>query len=293
MIEGISFEYVEVNGIKIHCAYAGKGKPVVFLHGFPECWYSWRHQILAVSERFLAVAPDMRGYNLSDKPPRISSYRIEELTRDVLGLIKHFGSDKAHIVGHDWGGAVAWSFAMRYPNATERLVVMNCPHPLAFLENLMKNPRQLRRSMYMLFFQIPKLPEILFRASDYLLIKRVFTDWAINKEAFTEEDITFLAQAAARPGALTSGINYYRAMFRDPSNIRLFLSSRHGDFPAVTSPTLIIWAEKDRALGKELTYGMEKYVQEDLRIRYIPNCSHWVQQEQPVLVNEMMLEFLE
>ncbi len=293
MVEGVSFEYVEVNGIKIHCAYAGKGKPVIFLHGFPECWYSWRHQITALSERFLAVAPDMRGYNLSDKPRGISSYRMAELTRDVLCLIKHFGTDKSYIVGHDWGGAVAWSFAMLYPEATEKLVVMNCPHPIAFLENLMKNPRQLRRSLYMFFFQIPGLPELLFRAWDYLLIRRVFTDWAINKEAFTEEDINALAQAAARPGALNSGLNYYRAMFRDASNIQLFLSSRRGNFPVVTSPTLIIWAEKDRALGKELTYGMEKYVKGDLKIRYIPNCSHWVQQEQPVLVNEMLIDFLE
>ncbi len=293
MVEGISFEYVRVNGIKIHCAFSGEGKPVIFLHGFPECWYSWRHQISALSGRFLAIAPDMRGYNLSDKPSGVSSYRISELTSDVVGLIKHFGSEKAHIIGHDWGGAVAWSFAMLYPKMTDKLAVLNCPHPIAFIENLRKNPRQLRRSLYMFFFQIPKIPEALFRANDYYLIRRVFTDWAINKSAFTEEDIRFLAQAAARPGALTGGINYYRAMFRDKSNIQLLLASKRGEFPVVNSPTLIIWAERDKALGKELTYGMEKYVRGDLRTRYIPNCSHWVQQEQPVLVNEMLLDFLE
>jgi pimeloyl-ACP methyl ester carboxylesterase len=282
--------YVETNGIRLHCVTQGEGDLVVLIHGFPEFWYSWRHQIGFLARRFKVVAPDMRGYGDSDKPAPVEAYGLGELTADVKGLIEAFGASKAHIVGHDWGGAVAWTFPMIYPDHTDKLVVMNAPHPAVFAANLMRNPRQLMRSWYMLYFQIPRLPEASIRAGGYYALKRTFLSWACDKEAFSDEDIRRLVEAAAKPGALTGGINYYRAMFRS-------LDLRHLpaelQVPRIKSPTLLIWAEEDRALGKELTYGMERLFDNSFSIKYLPGCSHWVQQEQPLLVNQYLDEFLQ
>jgi len=285
--ESWQHEDVETNGIRLHCVTQGSGELVVLLHGFPENWYSWRHQIPALSRNFKVVAPDMRGYNLSDKPSGIDSYSIANLTADVTGLIRAFGAERAHVVGHDWGGAVAWMLAISHPEAVDRLAVLNCPHPAVFAENLLRNPRQLLRSWYMFFFQLPAVPEMAFSSFHYAALKRSFRGWAINKEAFTDEDIAELVQAAARPGALTGGINYYRAMFRNMGLLR-----ERERMPRIQSPTLVIWAELDRALGKELTYGMDRYFDHGLQIKYIPDCSHWVQQEQPLLINQYLDEFL-
>jgi pimeloyl-ACP methyl ester carboxylesterase len=278
---------VETNGVRLHCVTQGEGDLVILLHGFPENWYSWRHQIPFLARRFKVVAPDMRGYNLSEKPEGIESYGVSDLTADVKGLIEAFGRDRAHVVGHDWGGAVAWMFSMAYPGNLDKLAVLNCPHPAVFAENLMRNPRQIIRSWYMFFFQLPVLPELAFRSFDYRALKRAFVGWAINKDAFSEADIEELKEAAAKPGALTGGINYYRAMFRN----RALLKTRKS-LPRIKSPTLVIWAEEDRALGKELTFGMEPYFEDGIEIKYIPDCSHWVQQEQPLLVNQFLDEFL-
>jgi pimeloyl-ACP methyl ester carboxylesterase len=278
----------DVNGIKLHYVTQGEGPLVLLLHGFPEYWYSWRYQIPFLASRFKVVAPDMRGYDLSDKPKGVAEYGLDRLTADVQGLIEAFGEKKAHLVGHDWGGAVAWAFAMAYPGSVDKLVVMNAPHPAAFARDIMTNPRQMMRSWYMFFFQIPVVPEFMLRAFDSLLLKRFFSDWAVDKDAFSKEDLEKLAEASRRPGALTGGINYYRAMFRNLPALR----AMRGTVPTIKSPTLLIWAEEDRALGKELTYGLEKYFEDGLTIRYIPDCSHWVQQEQPLLVNELLDEFL-
>ena len=289
MAQNNEFEHVNVtaNGINLHCVTRGEGDLVILLHGFPEFWYSWRHQIPSLARRFKVVAPDMRGYNLSDKPEGVEAYSISNLTADVRDLITTFGYKKAHIVSHDWGGAVAWVFAVMYPENLDKLVVMNAPHPAVFMKHLRQNPRQIIRSWYMFFFRIPGLPEFLIRSFDYAALKRVFRGWAIRKDAFSDEDIEQLVKAASQPGALTGGINYYRAMFRS-------LGSASGltGFPKITSPTLVIWAENDNALGKELTYGLDPYFSDSLTMKYIPNCSHWVQQEQPQLVNDLLHEFL-
>lgn len=288
MEETWSHSDVTVNGVRLHYVTQGDGPLVLLLHGFPEFWYSWRHQIPFLAKRFKVVAPDMRGYDLSDKPEGVSEYGLDKLTADVLGLIEAFGEKKAHVVGHDWGGAVAWAFAMAYPDSLDKLVVMNAPHPAAFARNIMTNPRQMMRSWYMFFFQLPVIPEAMLRAFGSTILKRSFTDWAIDKEAFSDEDLDRLAEAANRPGALTGGMNYYRAIFRNLKGLR----AMRGAVPRIKSPTLHIWAESDRALGKELTYGLEPYFEDGLTIRYIPDCSHWVQQEQPLLVNELLDEFL-
>ena len=275
-----------VNGVRLHYVTQGAGPLLILLHGFPEFWYSWRYQIPALAKHFTVVAPDMRGYNESDKPSGVAHYHIDRLTGDVQGLIRAFHEERAVIVGHDWGGGVAWSFAANYPHLTERLVVLNCPHPGAFQKALQENRQQLRRSWYIFYFQLPWLPELGLRLFRRRFIAQAFRGMAVRKEAFPDEELYKYAEALATPGSARAAINYYRAAFRH----RL----RHGaiHLPQISRPTLLIWGEEDTALGKELTYDMDEYFSDRFEIKYIPKCSHWVQQEQPELVNRYLLEFL-
>lgn len=274
-------EYVISNGVKLHYVTQGEGPLMLMLHGFPEFWYSWRHQIPEFAKDFKVVALDLRGYNLSDKPHDPGAYTMEELVTDVEGVIQELGYDRCVLAGHDWGGAIAWNFAHAHPDMVERLIILNCPHPAKFKEGL-RNPRQWLRSWYMLVFQLPWLPEFLLQWGDYQPIATALTNMAVNKQAFTQADIEAYKNAAAQRGAVSAMINYYR-------NLQNILNR---DWGILEVPTLMIWGEEDPALGKELTYGTEAYVK-DLKIHYIPNCSHWVQQEQPRLVNQYMWEFLE
>lgn len=253
------------------------------LHGFPEFWYSWRHQIKEFSEDYKVVALDLRGYNDSDKPAAPSAYVMSELLADVKGAIEALGYGTCILVAHDWGGAIAWQFAYAYPDMVSKLIVMNLPHPAKFSEGL-RTPQQLLKSWYIFFFQIPFLPEWYLAFNDYSAIASSFTSWAIDKNAFTKADIEAFKDAAAKRGALTAMINYYRNIFQTG----LLNPQIWG---AIEIPTLMIWGENDAALGKELTYGTEAYVK-DLTLKYIANCSHWVQQEQPKLVNQYMRKFL-
>ena len=281
---GLRHQYAIVNGIRMHYVEQGTRPLVVPPHGFPKFWYSWRKQIPALAAAgFRVVAPDQRGYNLTDKPRGVSSYNMGKLTADVAALIRHLGESEADIVGHDWGGGVAWAFAMAYPAMTRRLIVLNCPHPAAMARGL-RTARQLLRSWYIFYFQIPYLPEAGFRFGSYRAIDQAFRGWAIRKDTFSDDDIRAYKEAAAQPGALTAAINWYRAAFR--GGLRWTRP-----MPDITAPTLVIWAEEDRALGKELTYRMDRWVQ-NLTIKYVPKTSHWVQQEQPGLVNSYLLEFL-
>ncbi|MHB8577138.1 MAG: alpha/beta fold hydrolase [Dehalococcoidia bacterium] len=280
---GLRHQYAVVNGIRMHYVERGAGPLVILLHGFPEFWYSWRHQIDVLAPHFRVVAPDQRGYNLTEKPHLVSAYQMRNLTADVAALIRHLGEDEAIIVGHDWGGGVAWSFAIEHPRMTRRLIVLNCPHPAA-MERGLRTWRQLLRSWYIFFFQLPYLPEFLIRARNFAALERAFRDTVIRKDTFSDDDIRAYKEAMAQPGALHSAINWYRAMVR--SSWRGL-----GPTPAITAPTLVVWGEADTALGKELTYGMERWVN-DLTLKYVPKTSHWVQQEQPELVNGHMLDFL-
>jgi epoxide hydrolase 4 len=275
--------YLKTNGIKLHYVSDGSGELMLMLHGFPEFWYSWRHQIKEFSEDYKVVALDLRGYNDSDKPAEPSAYVMSEFLADVKGAIEALGYGTCILVAHDWGGAIAWQFAYAYPEMVSKLIVMNLPHPAKFSEGL-RTPQQLLKSWYIFFFQIPFLPEWSFAFNDYGAIASAFTSWAIDKSAFTKADIEAYKDAAAKRGALTAMINYYRNIFQTG-----VMSPR--SWEAIEIPTLMIWGENDAALGKELTYGTDAYVK-DLTLKYIPNCSHWVQQEQPKLVNKYMREFL-
>jgi pimeloyl-ACP methyl ester carboxylesterase len=274
--------YITTNGVKLHYVTQGEGNLMLMLHGFPEFWYSWRHQIPEFASDFQVVALDLRGYNHSDKPSAQSAYAMDELVKDVKGVIEGLGYQTCILVGHDWGGAIAWSFAYQYPELVERLIILNSPHPAKFVQGL-TTPQQLLRSYYIFLFQLPWLPELFLQLGDYQAIEAIFVDTAVDKSAFTKADIDAFKDAAAKRGALTAMLNYYRNIF---SGERL-----NRTWGILEVPTLMIWGEKDVALGKELTYGTEAYVR-DFQIKYIPKCSHWVQQEQPQLVNEYIREFL-
>ncbi|HEY9847425.1 MAG TPA: alpha/beta hydrolase, partial [Candidatus Caenarcaniphilales bacterium] len=275
-------DFVISNGVKLHYVTQGQGPLMLLLHGFPEFWYSWRHQIPEFAQDFKVVALDLRGYNESDKPQDPSAYEMDEFIMDVEGVIRELGYESCVLVGHDWGGAIAWNFAYAHPEMVDKLIVLNLPHPAKFAEGL-RTPQQLLRSSYIFFFQLPWLPELVLQAANYQALETAFTGMAVNKTTFTEADLQAYKNAAAQPGALSAMLNYYRRIFQQ----RFF----NQDWSVLEVPTLMIWGEKDTALGIELTYGTETYVK-DLQIQYIPNCSHWVQQEQPQLVNQYMREFL-
>ena len=286
---------------------------VVLLHGFPEFWWSWREQIPALAaDGYWVVAPDLRGYNLSDKPSEIGDYAIEHLVEDLRLLIAHCGHERAAVVGHDWGGQVAWQFAMEHPEQTERVVVLNSPHPQRMQEAFSGRPnlRQLRRSWYMFVFQLPWLPERWLATNDYERVGLIFRDTAAHREAFLPDVLQRFRTAAARPGAMTAAIHYYRAAVRSGAreNLQQLRASAPdalkpilGDaeppearlWPKIGAPALLIWGERDAALGRELTEGMEPLFGGPFELVYLPDCGHWTQQECPEDVNRLLLDFLD
>ncbi len=275
-------EYITSNGIKLHYVTQGEGDLMLMLHGFPEFWYSWRYQIPEFAKNHKVVALDLRGYNDSDKPQETSAYVMDEFIKDIEGVISGLGYDKCTLVAHDWGGAIAWSFAYTYPDMLEKLIILNLPHPAKFAKGL-RTLQQLLRSWYIFFFQLPFLPELFIKSQNYKFIETAIKGMAVDKSVFTQANIDAYKEAASKPGALTAMVNYYRNIFKP-----VFFNRKWG---VLEVPTLMIWGENDTALGKELTYGTEAYVK-DLQIHYIPNCSHWIQQEQPALLNQYMQDFL-
>lgn len=280
--------YITANGLRFHYVENGpeEGPPVLLLHGFPAFWYSWRYQLGALGQAgFRAIAPDLRGYNLSDKPIGVMSYTIDKLLDDVVALVKGLGYQKVTLIGHDWGGFIAWAVACspRHQHVVEQLVVMNAPHPAAFIRNFSLG--QLRKSWYMLLFQLPILPEHLFSRNSFSVLRQMLRGSAHVPGAFSETDTDHYVEALARPGALTSTINYYRALPR-VNQVKLAK-----EVVPVAAPTLLVWGERDVALGKELTYGMSRDVP-DLRIEYLPDSGHFVHEEQPEQVNRILLDFL-
>ena len=272
--------YVTANGVRLHYAEMGRGPLVILLHGFPQCWYQWRNVMPRLAERFHVVAPDMRGYNLSDKPGGVGSYTLDKLGQDVASLVEALGEERAHVVGHDWGGGVAWHVAVRHPNRVNKLAVINAPHPAAY-ERELRNPEQLARSWYILFFQLPLLPE----ASLRLTIRRAFRPTAAVPGSFPDEALDVYENAVAQPGAATAMINYYRAAARTAPE-KLKQNKR-----AVTRPTLLLWGMKDFALSPRLTEGLEPWIA-DLRVERVEDSGHWVPEEKPRLVADTLLDFL-
>ncbi|HYV22445.1 MAG TPA: alpha/beta hydrolase [Candidatus Bathyarchaeia archaeon] len=271
---------VSVNGVRLHCVVEGEGPLVLLLHGFPETSHAWRKQLPALAKRFRVVTPDLRGYGRSDKPRGIDAYRTSVLADDIAALIREFGTERAHVVGHDWGGGVAWSLAILRPEVIDRLVVLNCPHPAVMRRVLRSSWTQVRKSWYIFAFQLPWLPEWALSREGAKAVKNALRR-SSKPGTFSEADLDEYARAFSAPGAATAAINYYRAALRSrlPS-------------AKIKAQTLVIWAEDDFALGIELTRGMDALFETKPRVEYVPDTSHWVMEERPEVVNRLLLEFL-
>jgi epoxide hydrolase 4 len=280
MGDGLREGYAEVGEATLHYVEAGDGPMVVLLHGFPEFWYGWRQQIEPlVDAGFRVVAPDLRGYNLSSKPEGFADYTADKLAGDVRGLIRELGAESAMVVGHDWGGSVAWSLAMNHPEVVERLVILNAAHPRRLNEGL-RHPRQLLRSWYFFYFQFPGLPEHRARRRHWRFFKRFLRD---ARSPFTEYQLDRYVEAWSRPGAAKSMIDYYRAAVR--------LGSKQ-EIRTVSAPTLVIWGQGDRYLGRKLAEPHHEDVPNLDRVERLPNASHWVHHDESERVNELLVDFL-
>ncbi len=280
-----TFRRVATNGVTLNVAEAGPeaGPLVVLLHGFPESWHAWRRQIPAlVAAGFRVLAPDQRGYALSDKPPGVADYALDALAADVVGLVDAMGRDRASVIGHDWGGIVAWHAIGRHPGRFDRAVILNAPHPDAMFRELKSNPAQLLKSWYALAFQIPGLPERLLRRRDF----RSLADGLVRSSrpgTFTTEDLARYRRAWAEPGALRSMIHWYRAGFRHRS-------TPPAD-PVIPVPTLILWGVKDAFIGPGVARSSFALCR-DARLEWFPEATHWLHLEEPEAVNRLILGFL-
>lgn len=284
-LENITFDYAQIGGVKLHYAKAGAGeKLVILLHGFPECWYSWRHQLVALSDEYTVVAPDMRGYNLSDKPKNVGDYAIDKLVDDAVNLIHYFGREKAAIVGHDWGAAVAWAAAQKYPETVWKLCALQVPPVQIWRKN--QTFKQFLASWYMFFLQIPRLPEWLFARNDFALLENALKNSTVEKNIFTDEDIAEYKKSWREPFALTAMINYYRA------NILKRFFAEPEKTEKIRVPTLFIYGERDRAVLPETVKGINEFVNAPYSEIRIPDAAHWVQQEAAEIVTDSLREFL-
>jgi pimeloyl-ACP methyl ester carboxylesterase len=284
--------YANVGSVRLHYAECGDGERlVILLHGFPECWYSWRHQLIALGNRYHVVAPDLRGYNLSDKPRQIDEYRIELLVEDVLGLMRHFGVREAAVVGHDWGAIIAWAVAQRHLERVWKLVAMQVPPMATWRSNM--TLKQAIKSWYMIAFQIHCLPEWLLRMGNFAAV-----EWAIkttigHSGTFTGDDIAFYKGALSKPFALTAAINYYRAnvssMFMRSNRTGIDGSMRE----RIRVPTLFIYGDQDPFIVSTTVRNVSVQVDAPYKEVRIRGCAHWVQNEAPEAVNAALGKFLD
>ncbi len=319
--ETIRHEFADVNGVRIHYAIArparyenaelgergaaaddaaesGAGaKLIVFLHGFPEFWYAWRKQLEEFGRDFIAVAPDMRGYNLSSKPAAVEEYDIGKLVGDVRGLVEHLagahhlGAARCVLVGHDWGGVVAWATAMACPEIVERLVIINAPHPKIFERELRENPKQQEASQYMLVFRSAQA-EAMMSANNFAMMQETILGEGMRQGYISEADRKAYVEAWSQPGALTGGLNYYRAAEVGPGGGHEAFKAKHpvASFE-VKMPALVIWGEKDPYILTDNLDGLERYVPK-LTVERIPDATHWVVHEKSARVNELIRDFL-
>lgn len=278
--------YIETNGIRLHAVAEGPedGPLVLLLHGFPEFWYGWIHQIGPLSEKgYRVVAPDLRGYNLSDKPEGVDQYTLDLLRDDVAGVIRHFGAERAIIVGHDWGGAVAWHLAATAPELVELLIAVNIPHPKAMPRVLAKNPLQWVKSSYMAFFQIPELPEKAM-AADYFKTMVGSLVSTSRPDTFSEEELEVYKEAWAQPGALTAMLNWYRALRQG--------SMKQTPDDDITVPVRMIWGVGDQFLSPMLAKESMKFCK-DGELVFVGEATHWVHHEQAYILNMLINRFID
>lgn len=280
----ISTRTIAANGLTFAIDECGDGPDIALcLHGFPESRFSWRHQLAPLAAQgWHAVAPDLRGYGGSSRPTDKAAYHIDNLVADVGAIFDALGARRRLLIAHDWGALIAWVFTIRQTRALDGLIVMNVPHPQVFNDVLRTSWAQKRKSWYVAFFQLPKLPEAMLGARHAEGIGKAFTGSAVNKAMFPEAVIAHYRDNASQPGALTAMINYYRANFPGVLN---------GPSPLITVPTLMVWGEQDIALDIAMTRGYGPLVQ-DFTLVTLPNASHWVQQDAPAEVNAAMRDWL-
>ena len=285
----LSFHHVSANRLSFRVVMAGSGDRLVLcLHGFPESAVSWRYQIGPLAEAGYRVwAPDLRGYGGTTRPPGMEAYQIESLLDDVTGLLDAAEVQRVILVGHDWGGIIAWYYAMRHPARVEALAIMNAPHPACFQREL-RHWRQLRRSWYMGFFQIPWLPEAALSANHSYVIGEIFRRMAIYREQMPDDLVRLYRRQACEPGALTAMVNYYRAALRGGGAMR----QRRMGYPAVAVRTLVIWGLQDHALVRQNLDGLNDFVT-DLTVVKVGDAGHFVHEDKPEQVTREMLTWFQ
>ncbi len=295
----IERRFIRANDIRLHCALAGPEEPpgrgtVLLLHGFPEFWFGWRRQIPALAPQWRVVAPDLRGYNFSDKPEGPEHYRMRSLVGDVIGLMDALGERRLTLVGHDWGGAVAWAVAAFQPERIEKLIILNAPHPTLFARDVRARPEQQAASQYMHLLRSDRAEEVLLRDDCRLLKKFVFETMA-DPTSLSETERAEYVRAWTQPGAIRASTNYYRAMPAPPPDLSQSPpSTGQTEQPPpvlISVPTLVIWGMRDTALLPSLLDGLEALVPA-LTLRRLPEATHWVQHDQPDEVNRLILDFL-
>ena len=284
MNEQIELTFITTNGVRLHVAQAGPqdGPLVVLLHGFPEFWYGWRRQIAPLAGAgFRVVAPDQRGYNLSEVPKGVEAYRMAELSKDVAGLMDALGRQDCYLVGHDWGAAVAWNVALTYPERVQKLAILNVPHPAVMLDFLKRNPRQMFKSWYIAFFQIPGLADWLVRLNDFHQAAGSLRG-SSQPGTFSDEDIAEYKKAWKNSAGLTGMINWYRALLRYrpsmPEDNRLHM------------PVRILWGKRDAFLSHEMA-GLSAQLCDQAALTLFEHATHWVQHEEADAVAKALIDF--
>jgi pimeloyl-ACP methyl ester carboxylesterase len=289
MAPGITFQEIETNSIRLHSAVAGPadGPLAILLHGFPDFWYGWRAQIAVLARAGMRVlAPDLRGYNLSQKPPQISAYSLETLTLDVTGLISASHHQSAALIGHDWGGVVAWQAASAYPQRVSKLAILNAPEWNTMVRRLRKDWRQIMRSWYILFFQFPWLPEAVLRRQNFRSLSRVMASHQ-SSEAWAGQQARSYRRAWGRPDALSAMLNWYRMAFR--RGLKGLLHPQ--PLSQIQVPTLVMWGMRDRALSPKLAQSSADLCLNGELVCF-PNAGHWVHHEETDRVNRLLVDFL-
>jgi len=278
LFDEIEEKMIETNGIKLHTVMIGKGPPLVLLHGFPDFWYGWKGVIGGLKKYYKLIIPDMRGYNLSDKPEGVDNYKMSFLMEDIKGLIESLGLEKVFLAGHDWGGVVAWAFAEKYPDLLHKVAILNAPHSKIFQKQLRTDKKQQEASYYIFKFLRPDGEKFLFE-DDYKWLKFAVFEGMINQKNLTDFDKEQYLSAWKQPGAILGGVNYYRA------------STPSKDLTGIIKiPTLVIHGMKDVAVLSSVLDGLSDYVK-DLKIVRAENSSHWVMHDQPELVISSFKEF--
>jgi pimeloyl-ACP methyl ester carboxylesterase len=274
--------YADVGDITLHYVEAGEGPLVVLLHGFPEFWFGWREQIAPLAAAgYRVVAPDTRGYNLSSKPDGVASYAVDLLADDISGFIRELGAESAMLVGHDWGGSIAWTIAMNHPEVVDKLAILNAAHPRRLQEGL-HHPSQLRKSWYFFFFATPGLPEEVVQARDWHFFRHFLED---ANPPYTQQEMDRYIEAWSQPGASTGMINYYRASVRESPK------KAKADIHPISARTLVICGEADSYLGSELAEPEHDDVPNLDRVERLADASHWVHHDEAERVNELLIDF--